>query len=96
LLNHTSDTEGGIKIFARRDEVDEVNRTNIRNLPSKPHSYTSLDTFIWQNEHRDDQTLEKNTRRTDTGSLNVLVRLSSNYRDAFLISHHRRTIDTKQ
>jgi hypothetical protein len=73
LLNHTSETEDAIKIFARRDDVDRVNNENIAKLRFKAYSYKCLDYFDWRPEHRDDKSLERNARLMDDGSGNLLA-----------------------
>jgi ATP-dependent DNA helicase PIF1 len=75
LLNHASETENAIKLFARRDDVDRVNNENIAKLPAKPRDYKCMDHFSWKEHHQDDSSLEKNTRLAADGSgtLNALV-----------------------
>lgn len=73
LLNHTSETEGAIMLFARRFDVDRVNNENIDKIPSPPRTYRCLDDFQWPLHHRDNKSLERNTYRLPDGSLVVLV-----------------------
>lgn len=72
LLNHTSETEGAIKLFARRDDVDRINNENISKLPSQAITYKCVDHFDWKIHHRDDTSLEKNARPGDDGTLTAL------------------------
>jgi ATP-dependent DNA helicase PIF1 len=72
LLNHTSETEGAIQLFARRDDVDRVNNENISKLPSDAITYKCVDHFNWKDHHRDDSSLEKNTRPGEDGTLAAL------------------------
>ncbi|KAF9698916.1 hypothetical protein EKO04_002875 [Ascochyta lentis] len=72
LLNHTSETEGAIMLFARRFDVDRVNSENIAKIQSEPRIYKCLDDFYWPENHRSDKTLEKNTYRLPDGSLSAL------------------------
>lgn len=73
LLNHTSETEGAIEIYARRVDVDRVNNDNINRLPSAARTYQCLDNFDWPEHHRHDRTLERNTYRMPDGGLSALV-----------------------
>lgn len=73
LLNHTSETEGAIQIYARRFDVDRVNNENIKKIPSVARAYKCLDDFQWPEHHRGDRTLERNTYRLPDGSLSALV-----------------------
>lgn len=73
LLNHTSETEGAIMLFARRFDVDRVNNENIAKIQSVARVYNCLDHFDWPENHRSDRTLEKNTYRLPDGSLSALV-----------------------
>ena len=79
LLNHTSETEGAIQIYARRFDVDRVNNENINKIPSTARAYKCLDDFHWPEEHRDDQTLLRNTYRQPDGSLVALVSPTAHY-----------------
>ncbi|CAO2657621.1 Nn.00g037470.m01.CDS01 [Neocucurbitaria sp. VM-36] len=74
LLNHPSETEDAIKLFSRRDDVDRVNNENISRLPSEARTYKCVDHFNWKEHHKDDRSLEKNTREADdgTGTLHAL------------------------
>lgn len=73
LLNHTSETEGAIQLFARRDDVDRVNNENIAKLPAQAITYKCVDHFDWKTHHREEASLEKNTRPGDDGTLLALV-----------------------
>ncbi|KAJ4992662.1 ATP-dependent DNA helicase PIF1 [Stagonosporopsis vannaccii] len=72
LLNHTSETEGAIEIYARRVDVDRVNNDNINKIPSSARAYKCVDHFDWPDHHRSDRTLERNTYRMPDGSLATL------------------------
>ncbi|KAH3982695.1 hypothetical protein HBH70_003200 [Parastagonospora nodorum] len=72
LLNHTSETEGAIKLFARRDDVDRVNNENISQLPAEPVTYKCVDHFDWKPHHKDDTSMEKNARPGEDGTLAAL------------------------
>jgi ATP-dependent DNA helicase PIF1 len=72
LLNHTSETEGAIKLFARRDDVDRINHENISKLPSQAITYKCVDHFDWKTHHQDDTSMEKNSRRGEDGTLVAL------------------------
>ncbi|KZM19880.1 DNA helicase [Ascochyta rabiei] len=72
LLNHTSETEGAIMLFARRFDVDRVNSENIAKIQSAARIYKCVDDFYWPGNHRSDKTLEKNTYRLPDGSLSTL------------------------
>src|SRR5689334_5427156 len=69
LLNHKSETKGAIKLYARRDDVDLINKEQIFQLPSEPITYKCSDHFSWKDHHRDERSLEKNTRKCDDGTL---------------------------
>jgi|SRR5690242_13613587 len=73
LLNHTSETEGAIEIYARRVDVDRVNNNNINKIPSAARAYRCVDNFDWPDHHKSDKTLERNTYRMPDGSLSSLV-----------------------
>jgi ATP-dependent DNA helicase PIF1 len=73
LLNHTSETEDAIKLFARRDDVDRINNENIHRLPSEALTYKCVDHFSWKDHHKNDTSLEKNTRPGENGTLVALV-----------------------
>jgi hypothetical protein len=73
LLNHTSETEDAIKLFARRDDVDRINNENIHRLPSAAIVYKCVDHFDFKEHHKSDSSLEKNTRQGDNGTLVALV-----------------------
>lgn len=79
LLNHDSDTEEAIKLFSRRDDVDRVNKENISRLPAATRTYKCLDHFDWKDHHREDSSLEKNSRLADDGSgtLHALVSINA-------------------
>lgn len=68
LLNHTSETEDAIKLFARREDVDRTNNENINKLAAVARTYKCIDHFDWKPHHRDDKSLEKNTRLADDGN----------------------------
>jgi len=72
LLNHTSETEGAIKLFARRDDVDRVNNENISKLPAEAITYKCVDHFDWKDQHKDDTSMEKNARPGEDGTLAAL------------------------
>ncbi|KAJ8118005.1 hypothetical protein OPT61_g936 [Boeremia exigua] len=72
LLNHTSETEGAIEVYARRVDVDRVNNDNIHKISSAALAYKCVDTFDWPEQHRSDTTLERNTYRLPGGSLSAL------------------------
>jgi ATP-dependent DNA helicase PIF1 len=72
LLNHTSETEGAIKLFARRDDVDRINNENINKLPSQAITYKCVDYFDWKTHHREDTSMEKNSRPGEDGTLAAL------------------------
>ena len=65
LLNHASEAENAIEIYARRQDVDRVNNENISRLPSQAISYKCVDFFEWKSHHKDDKSLEKYSRRLD-------------------------------
>jgi ATP-dependent DNA helicase PIF1 len=67
LLNHKSETENAIKIFAKREDVDRVNNENIANLPSKAITYKCLDNFERKEHHREDSSLDKYSKLADNG-----------------------------
>lgn len=71
----TSETEDAIKLFSLRVDVDRINNENISKLPTIARSYKCLDHFKWQEHHKDDKSLEKNTREAsdDSDTLQVLV-----------------------
>lgn len=73
LVNHTSETEGAIEIYARRNDVDRVNNENINKIPSAARAYKCLDQFHWPEYHRSDRSLERNTYRLPDGTLSALV-----------------------
>jgi hypothetical protein len=73
LLNHTSETEDAIKLFARRDDVDRINNENIHRLPSAAIVYKCVDHFDFKEHHKSDSSLEKNTRQGDNDTLVALV-----------------------
>jgi ATP-dependent DNA helicase PIF1 len=68
LLNHKSETEDAIKIFAKREDVDRVNNENIANLPSKVITYKCLDNFERKEHHREDSSLDKYSKIVDDGT----------------------------
>ncbi|CBX94541.1 hypothetical protein LEMA_P120320.1 [Plenodomus lingam JN3] len=74
LLNHTSETKDAIKLFSTRDDVDRTNNENINKLAAAPHRYKCVDHFEWREHHRDDKSLQKNTRlaEDDNGTLHAL------------------------
>jgi hypothetical protein len=73
LLNHTSETEDAVKLFARRDDVDRINNENIAKLPSEARTYKCIDHFSWKDHHKNDTSLEKNTRPGEDDTLAALV-----------------------
>lgn len=73
LLNHTSETDGAIELYARRVDVDRVNNENIARIRSAARSYKCIDHFRWSENHKDDRTMERNTFRMPDGTLASLV-----------------------
>ncbi len=96
LLNHTSETEGAIEIYARRVDVDRVNNANIQKLPSTALAYDCLDNFDWPEHHRKDTTLERNTYRLPGGSLATLVSHVTAEQIAQLTIEYRKNIASRQ
>jgi len=72
LLNHESNTEGAIKLFATRAEVKRVNDWEFKQLPDVARTYDCIDNF----EERHTDFKSKNERAAD-GTLVTLVRYSS-------------------
>ena len=72
LLNHKSNTEGAIKLFATRAEVKRINDWEFKQLPDIARTCDCIDNF----EERDTGFESKNERVAD-GTLVALVRYSS-------------------
>lgn len=70
LLNHPSDTQNAVQLFCTHAEVKRVNDSEFNRLQTRKVTYTCLDTFNWNPEHRN---LEfKNQRDPINGSLTAL------------------------
>ena len=84
-----------MRLFAKRVDVDLLNREKIAQLPSNPIVYRCVDHFKWQEHHRGEKGLEKNTRPGDFGTLLVLV--SALFETAFphIDQFCRKIIDLK-
>jgi hypothetical protein len=95
LLNHTSETEDAIKLFARRDDVDRINNENIHRLPSAAIVYKCVDHFDFKEHHKTDTSLEKNTRQGDNGTLVALVYQVHHVVETLLTLSYRRITDTR-
>jgi hypothetical protein len=86
----------GIKLFARRDDVDRINNENVAKLPSQVITYKCLDHFSWKDHHRDELSLEKNLRPGEIdGTLHALVCLITILLEIQLTQTRRKTIGTR-
>jgi ATP-dependent DNA helicase PIF1 len=70
LLNHQSDVEGAVQLYATRDEVRRTNELNFNRLTTEKHVFPALDGILVQ-PHHEDQLRWKTTREMD-GTLKAL------------------------
>jgi ATP-dependent DNA helicase PIF1 len=52
LLDHPCDVTNAVKLFSTRNQVKQINDTEFNRLTTAKHSYTCLDYFNWNPEHR--------------------------------------------
>lgn len=70
LMNHPSDTQNAVQLFCTHAEVKRINDSEFNHLTTRKVTYTCLDTFNWNPEHRN---LEfKNQRNPVDNSLTAL------------------------
>lgn len=53
LLNHPSETVNAVRLFPRKDDVKQVNDTEFNRLQSPIRTYTCIDEFYWNKEHKE-------------------------------------------
>ena len=68
LLNHESNTEGAVKLFPTRRQVDRVNRESFDSLSTDIFTFTCHDNFAWKQQ----PDVEAKGQRNPDGSLKAL------------------------
>ena len=69
LLNHESNTKGGVKLFPKRSQVDKVNQENFDKLSTPVRQFKCHDYFSWNQKHIH---LGSKGKRNEDGSLAAL------------------------